>query len=280
MLIPRHWAKATGSADDPAGKRFALRIWGWSDRDIAGAATLARRRLSEAVARVARGGVSDQAYFYGRAPLREEIIRTVASPDTAMVTRNRYGALVLNTARVPFIDVDLPEGGNGGGGFLKSLFGGRKAGVGEATLNKVREACARHSKTTFRIYRTAAGFRVLATDLLIRPESQQALDLLNDFGADPFFAKLCKLQSSFRARLTPKPWRIDCPLPPGGHPRTDPEAERKFAEWLGGYEEKSRGRAVCEFVESRGPGRVIEEVAPILDDHDAACGAKTGLPLA
>ena len=279
MLIPRHWAKATGSANDPSGKRFAFQIWGWSDADLAEAAALARRRLGEAVARVARGGLSDHAYFYGKAPLREEIVRAVTSSDAAIVTRNRYGALVLNTARVPFIDVDLPAGG-GGGGFLKSLFGGRKTSAFEITLGKVREACARHSRTTFRIYRTAAGFRILATDLLIRPESQQALDLLNDFGADPFFVKLCRLQSSFRARLTPKPWRCECPLPPGSHPRTDPEAQGKFAEWLARYEEKSRRLAVCEFVETKGPGRTIEEVGPIVLDHDAACRVGAGLPLA
>lgn len=277
MLIPRHWAKAAGSADDPSGKRFAFQIWGWSDTDLAEAAALARRRLGEAVARVARGGLSDQAYFYGKAPLREEIIRDGAS-DAAIVTRNRYGALVLNTARVPFIDVDLPSGG--GGGLLKSLFGGPKTSAGEITLGKVREACARHSRTTFRIYRTAAGFRILATDLLIRPESQQAADLLTDFGADPFFVKLCKLQSSFRARLTPKPWRCECPLPPGAHPRTDPETQRKFAEWRARYEEKSRHFAVCEFVETRGPGRTIEEIGPMVEDHDAACRVGTGSPLA
>jgi hypothetical protein len=32
MLIPRHWAKATGATSDPSGKRYALSIWGWACR--------------------------------------------------------------------------------------------------------------------------------------------------------------------------------------------------------------------------------------------------------
>ena len=35
MLIPSHWSKAQGSAEDPEGKRFALQIWGWSQTSVA-----------------------------------------------------------------------------------------------------------------------------------------------------------------------------------------------------------------------------------------------------
>ena len=217
LLIPRHWSKVTGSADDPGGKRYALRIWGWSADSVAEAATLARRRLADACARVASGALRDEAYFYGKVPLREEIVRTVGGD--AIVTRNRYGALVLNTARVPFVDVDTPASGSGSGGGLLGLFGGKQADPASAVLDRVRAACGRFPRTSFRIYRTAAGFRLLATDLLLDPASAQAQELLADFSADPFFVKLCRLQASFRARLTPKPWRCGCALPPASFPR-------------------------------------------------------------
>jgi len=281
MLIPRHWARATGTADDPAGKRFALQIWGWSQDSIAEAGQLAKRRLREACDRVTRGALGKEAYFYGKTPLREEIVRTLggsSSEPAALVTRNRYGALVLNTARIPFIDVDVPAPGAFEG--LRRLFGGKGGGAREKVLERVREACGRFPRTSFRIYRTAAGFRLLATDLLIDPQSPEAQGMLSAFGADPFFVKLCNLQSSFRARLTPKPWRCGCRLPPGSYPREDPGMQQRFATWLQKYESAIASKATCELVESVGPGRMLPEVAPIMKEHDRACRVGDALPLA
>ncbi len=52
-----------------------------------------------------------RAYAYGDRPLREEIVRSVAGDGerAAVVTRNSFGCLVLNTAGVLFVDVDLPR---------------------------------------------------------------------------------------------------------------------------------------------------------------------------
>jgi hypothetical protein len=285
MLIPRHWSKATGSADDPDGKRYALQIWGWSQDSLAEAAALARQRLAEASERIARGMLGKDAYFYGRAPLREEIVRVVdgsgsaPSEAPAVVTRNRYGALVLNSARVPFIDVDTPASSGGGGGLL-SLFSGKKADPQAAALERVRSACARFPRTSFRIYRTAAGFRLLATDLLLDPKSPETERMLSEFGADPYFVKLCKLQSSFRARLTPKPWRCGVRVPPAAYPFVSPAAERKYAEWLRRYEAAIASKATCAFVEGAGLGRTEPEARAIVAEHDRVCKVEESLPLA
>jgi hypothetical protein len=276
MQIPRHWSRATGSADDPEGKRYALKIWGWSEDSLAAASALARRRLAEASARVARGMLGKDAYFYGKTPLREEIVRVV---DGSVVTRNRYGALVLNAAQVPFVDVDTPESSGGGGGLL-GLFSGKKAEPSAATLERVRTACARFPRTSFRIYRTAAGFRLLATDLLMDPASGEAERMLSEFGADPFFVKLCKLQASFRARLTPKPWRAGCRVPPASYPFDSPAAERAHAEWLREYEAATSSKATCSLVESAGPGRTLPEAQAIVAEHDRVCRVAEPLPLA
>lgn len=236
--------------------------------------TLARRRLADACTRIASGSLRDEAYFYGKAPLREEIIRSVG--QDAVVTRNRYGALVLNTARVPFIDVDTEASGSGGG-FL-GLFGGKKDAA-SAALDRVRAACGRFPRTSFRIYRTAAGFRLLATDLLLDPASAQAEALLADFSADPFFVKLCKLQASFRARLTPKPWRCGCGLPPGSFPR-ESTTQIAFGTWLQEYELAIRSKATCQLLETQGPGHTLPEVSEIVSEHDRACRVGEKAPLA
>jgi hypothetical protein len=276
MQIPRHWARAKGKAQDPSGKPYALSIWGWSASSAAEAAQVAERRLVEARARIANGAPRHEAYFYGKTPLREEIVRAIGGEGAAVVTRNRYGALVLNAARVPFIDVDVPEGG----GFGLRAFFGKRPDPAAAVLARVREACARSRGASFRIYRTAAGFRVLATDLTLDPGSARTEELLEGFGADPFFTKLCKLQASFRARLTPKPWRCGCPPPSTSYPREDAGARSTHEAWLAAYEAAIRSKATCSLVETVGFGRTSDEARPIVEEHDRECRVEEALPLA
>ena len=276
MRIPRYWARAKGTTQDPSGKPYALSIWGWSASSKAEAAQVAERRLVEARARIANGAPRHEAYFYGKTPLREEIVRAIGGDGSAVVTRNRYGALVLNAARVPFVDVDIPAPTGGG---LRALFG-KRPDPGAAVLERVREACARVRGASFRIYRTAAGFRVLATDLTLDPQSSRAEELLTGFGADPYFTMLCKLQASFRARLTPKPWRCGCLSPSTSYPREDAAAQQKHEAWLSEYEAAIRSKATCAVVETIGFGRVSEEARPIVEEHDRVCRVEEKLPLA
>jgi len=277
MLIPRFWARTKGDATDPQGKKYALNIWGWSQEGVTDALSVAQRRLREVVGRLARGESGDE-YFYGRQPLREEILRTlgeVGEGTEGLVTRNRYGAEVLNTARLPFVDVDVPPGG-GGSGFL-SFF---KKDKTDPTLVRIREACAKNGRSTFRIYKTSAGYRVLATDLSMDPKSQATQDFLASFGSDPAFMKLCRIQGSFRARLTPKPWRIDLPLPPNQHPRDDASARDEFAAWLARYESTSEAFATCRFLESIGSTRPSTLTRGLVEEHDRVTRAESDRPLA
>ena len=147
------------------------------------------RILSEVAARIASGDLS-RKYPYGERPLREEILRTFGeteAPNEAVVTRNRYGALVLNTARVPFIDVDAPDPEPDWIRKLRALFGRRLPETPDAVLERIRAACRRYERHGFRIYRTRSGFRVLATDLLFDPTSASTRELLDAFGSDPRF---------------------------------------------------------------------------------------------
>jgi hypothetical protein len=282
MIVPRYWAHAEGAATDPSGKRYRLRLWGWSHEVVAAALAEARRRVAEISSRITRGETLD-AYFYGRQPLREEIVRSVGSVSSsevssseAIVTRNRYGALVLNTAEVPFIDVDAPPGG--GLSMLAGLFGRRKST--DPTLDGIRLACQRRGDHTFRVYRTKSGYRVLATDLLLDPVSAAAQELLAEFAADAHFTRLCRQQGSFRARLTPKPWRCGCSLPPGRFPREERALQERFEAWLDEYANAGAPFATCKFLETIGPGRTARKARVVVEEHDRVSLAFEELPLA
>lgn len=279
MLIPHFWARAEGAATDPRGKRYDFQLWGWSSESRADALENAKRRVAELVARVARGEWSG-SYLYGVRPLREEIVRThgeSGSPSEVVITRNRYGALVLNTARVPFIDIDSPTVGPLTR--LAQLFRRRSSRV-DPGLERVRDACSRNGRHSFRIYRTRAGHRVLVTSLLLDPSASGTEELLSAFDADPAFTKLCKLQGSFRARLTPKPWRIGCSLPPGRHPREGAALTSAYATWLSKYEAASRGFASCKYLETVGTARPVAEARGVVEEHDRTSRALSDLPLA
>jgi hypothetical protein len=277
MQIPRFWVKADGEAADPRGQPYRLGVWGWSHESAAEALATARRRLAEVAARVSAGASLDR-YAYGRIPPREEVIRLIGdpgSPGEAVITRNTYGALVMNTAQVPFVDIDAPP--EGGVSMVGRLFGRRPS---EPALDRIREACARHAGHAFRLYRTAAGYRLLATTRVLDPRSEETAAFLSSFQADEKFKALCRVQGSFRARLTPKPWRSGCRMPPGRHPREDAAVRARFAAWLQQYEAASERFATCRFIEAIGVGLPSSAARVIVEEHDRLTRAQSDSPLA
>jgi hypothetical protein len=112
------------------------------------------------------------------------------------------------------------------------------------------------------------------------PAGREAQDLMKATGTDPWFVRLCLAQKSFRARLTPKPWRVGVKAPPGEYPR-EGETSQRFAEWLREYESASRGYATCRFLETVGKGGLVGgEDHGLVELHDRATRADSTLPLA
>ena len=72
----------------------------------------------------------------------------------------------------------------------------------------VWEFARRHPDLGVRVYRTAAGLRVLVTGASAPPASDRARELLTELGSDPLYVELCSTHDSYRARLTPKPFRV------------------------------------------------------------------------
>jgi hypothetical protein len=281
LKIPKYWIRREGDVQRPDGTQLRLFAWGWSETSTREAEGRAGDRFRSLQQRVSQGLELPHGYGYGSRPVREQILEEMSGSDDrpdAILTRNSYGSVVLNAARAMFVDVDVPEPS---GFSLKRIFGlGRGAGAKrqEASLDHLRRAL-QGSGGTFRVYRTAAGFRVLATDRVFAPASSESESVMRAAGADPAFVQLCRVQESFRARLTPKPWRIGQRLPPGQFPRNDPQ-EAAFATWLERYERAAAAKATCRFVETVGSGWVHREIAPIVRLHDERTKAESDLPLA
>jgi hypothetical protein len=275
MNIPRAWAKVTADCQTRDNRKLPVAVWGWA-RDEVAARREASDRLGRLIERIRRGEAFPDAYAHGSRPLREEILQVLdwdgEDQPYAVLTRNRYGATVLKTTRLLFLDIGLPSPTLMQR--LRRLFAPSRSCEDEAALAKLHDALRQFGRAAFCLYRTAAGFRAIAIDREFDPGGRDTHELMTATGTDPAFMRLCVAQQSFRARLTAKPWRCHCLLPPGQHPRMDGAARQRFSTWLGQYELAARKYAACRYMERIGSRRLKNTAEQLVALHDRVtrCG--------
>lgn len=141
-----------------------------------------------------------------------------------------------------------------------------------------------HPDWHLRLYRTPAGLRALAMHRTFSPGETAVADCFHELGADTVYARMCRNQNCFRARVSPKPWRIgiDDHLRP--RPGVWPVALERMDEreaWVARYERAAAGYASCTFVEAVGAVEAHHPSAEAVQRlHDALSGAQSGLPAA
>jgi hypothetical protein len=253
-------------------------------------------------------------------PIREEI---VARHGETIITRNSYGARCLNTPNVLFVDIDfankpgsrlagaiivlllLAAGaigwslhsawygigaavlavilGYGIGKRLNSLALRAKGGAEDGIRERIAAFIARHSDWHLRLYRTPSGMRALAMHRTFDPQEPAVSECFEALGADPVYARMCLNQHCFRARVSPKPWRIGIAAhmrpSPGVWP-VNPERLPERTRWIEAYEAAARDYASCRFIEAVGIGAVAPEAEAVQVLHDELCQATGEAPIA
>jgi hypothetical protein len=289
MKIPRFWARSEYTAANAQGKKFDFVAWGASDRSATEAREDADRRVRRAWQVVAVEGRNPRDYEYADRPIREEILERVTQDgaEIAMITRNRYGARVLNCSQVMFADVDLPPAKPVGClEALRGMFGGgeRQAAQREqaarAEAERVQAWVHANRGRGFRLYRTFAGLRLLFTDGLYTPNAPETTRTLEELRSDPLYIRLTQKQECFRARLTAKPYRCECSAPPRAFPWNGAEEERRFRKWLKEYEQADAAYRACEFLGQFGTEKRDPAIAKIVELHDRETRVASPLPLA
>lgn len=276
MNFPPFWAR---------GKSGDFLCWRWSATSLAEAQSLAEQAARQLAERFRAGDFPERHGYYPDRPMREPVLREFknrAGELVAVITRNSYGCQVLNTNHVMFVDIDLPEPKPDG--LWKRLFGGPKIpSPDHAQVEAIARAdawTAAHPGWGWRIYRTRAGLRLLATHEVFEADGEIAQGVFHSLGADPLYRKLCQAQKCFRARLTPKPWRCGVHAKPARWPWLDARAGSRFQKWEANYLAKSAAWATCELIKTTGRSEVHPEVQVILDVHDEVSRAGSKLNLA
>jgi len=280
MNFPQFWA---------LGHKGGFSCWRSSSQSLVEAQALANQAAQKLAERFRAGdfpnaGRSGGGYYPNR-PMREPVLQEFKNNTgeiAAVITRNAYGCLVLNTAQVMFVDIDFPEPMRPG--FLQRLFGkpvpATPGNPLDAALARIEAWTRQNAEWGWRIYRTRAGLRLLATQGLVAADSEIARGVFAALGSDPLYQKLCQTQNCFRARLTPKPWRCGLLAKPQRWPWRDERTKMKFEKWAARYQEHSVKWATCEFLRQTGNRAVHPEIQALLKHHDDTTRSGSKLPLA
>lgn len=283
MKIAPYWARETFSGADKKGRTHAFAAYGWSFGSMDEAKADARRR-AEKLFTLFTGGEELTTYAdYLDRPVREEIIETLThdGESIGLITRNRYGVLVLNTAKVAFVDVDFPAARPAGiRERVAWLFGPGKRQAKQTELEDrvgrdIEDWARRNPQSRFRLYRTCAGYRLLLTHQFYEPTSEATRRLLDELGSDQLYRRLTFKQECFRARLTPKPWRCNCRRPKTAYPWRNAEEERAYRDWERNYQRAAAGYTTCRMVREFGGPATEAVIQKIIAVHDQwTCGSE------
>lgn len=253
-------------------------------------------------------------------PIREQVL---ARHGDTVITRNSYGAECLNTPDALFADIDFHEEPEPGfvlpvtgvlvlaGAWLGKSLGGwglallfmfiallaswsvakglmamrRRASGGpeQLAITRLKQFLQTHRDWQLRLYRTPAGFRTLAMHRRFATDDPEVAAFFHAVRADKVYARMCERQRCFRARVSPKPWRIGLSSHlkprPGVWP-VDPERLPERLLWIADYEQRAAAFASCRYLETLGEGAAAPDIETVRELHDRLCRAESGLPLA
>ncbi len=133
------------------------------------------------------------------------------------------------------------------------------------------------------MYETPAGLRVLAMHDVFDPSSPQVAGCFQELKADPIYVRMCLNQRCFRARVSPKPWRIGISQHIRPRPGVWPVKPQRLPDrrkWVAAYDATAISHASCRFLQTFGSSQTHPTAEAVRKLHDELSRAHSGLPLA
>jgi hypothetical protein len=179
--------------------------------------------------------------------LAEEVLDVInyKSKEVGLITQNSYNAAILNTDEMMIIDIDITGDSPGIALYTEQAI---------AALNVLQNK----QGLSFRLYKTCQGLRAIETSRAWNPSSYDTKRLMKSVYADPLYVALCSSQECFRARLTPKPWRL--------FDYIDYDDFTTGKDWLDSTDESEV--AVCKLLEVIGSEAIDTKFSNLIAWHD------------
>ncbi|WP_028025104.1 hypothetical protein [Enterovibrio calviensis] len=268
MKFAKYWKKHDVTVDSDIFGREKLSIWGASNTSENDAGVNAEKRLAAMRAFLQGNFSKEDEYEYWVDFVKEEILEEVNATDgglLAVLSRNGYGARVLNTDRVVFGDIDIQPAG-----FLERIMHrfGRPKKDKQFVIKQIETYQRLHPSLSFRVYETHSGIRFILTNQHYSPGDADVETIFQALNVDPLYTTLCKRQDCFRARLTPKPWRVGLSRPSSRYPRSTDEEQHEFQRWIRDYESASAPYTATKHLASFGEAKVSADIQKVIDIHD------------
>lgn len=271
MRLCRYWAAAEDTATDKKGRVLKLRKWGGSNDNRDAALREARAALERLKERITKHDIRLDSYGYSLRDTPEELVSML--DDNAGITRNRGGCLVLNAKSAFFADIDIVPPG-----FFARLFGKRTKDE-NAHIEELRTWLSTRPQFGARVYRTRKGLRYLFTHQPL-PVNDETLGWLEELGSDKLYTRLCRGQQCYRARLSPKAFRVGVKALDVQYPYETSNERESFDIWLREYESKAAGHAVCKLLCVIGAENIHKDLKAAVETHDKMTLCDSELPLA
>ena len=117
---------------------------------------------------------------------------------------------------------------------------------------------------------------------------ESSINVFEALDADYNYMNMCRLQDCFRARVSPKPWRIglkreDNKIYPQGVDGLWPVKEEFMKErkaWIKEYDQLAINFASCKFVKAIGSSVVHAKAEAVRKIHDKYCRSDRDLEMA
>lgn len=170
---------------------------------------------------------------------------------TGVITVNAYHAFILNAQNMMIVDVDTSTDE------LINVLSPVVTNNRNLALGVLDAFIKENPTMGFRVYDTACGLRYICTTHEFDPASKDSEMVMKSLLCDPRYAALCRKQGTYRARLTPKPWRVYC---------LDVPDTLEELDWQDEY-------YVCQYVDSVGEQSILPQFKEMLTQHDKTTGA-------
>lgn len=156
-------------------------------------------------------------------------------------------------------------------------------GVEKRAKNRIYKFAKKHPDWHLRLYRTPAGYRVLVMHKTFDPTSEETWHFFTALKSDPIYMQMCKNQRCFRARISPKPWRIGVEThikPRRAAWPINPDKMPERIKWVADYEKAAHKYASCQFEEKLGSSTVNSKAEYVRSLHDKYSNANAHWPIA